>query len=312
MQSYLNLLEKILSEGNEKGDRTNTGTLSIFGHQIRFDLSKGFPLLTTKKVHMKSVIAELLWFLGGDTNIRSLLENKVNIWNDWRWKCFNEYQLEHLPVESHITEEAFLKQILADEDFAAKWGDIGKGYGHQWRRFGEATESIQLGFEKHTHVIKNGFDQISWVVNEIKNNPNSRRLIVTGWNPNEMNDVDLPQCHTLFQFYVNNNKLSCQLYMRSCDVFLGLPFNIASYGLLLLLVSQVCKMEVGEFIWVGGDIHLYSNHIEQAKLQLTRKPYDLCKVELNKNIDNIFDFKLDDIKVIDYIHHEAIKAPVAV
>lgn len=287
MHQYLDLLRLLKEQGKEKGDRTGTGTYSVFGHQMRFDLSKGFPLLTTKKVHFRSIAIELLWFLKGDTNVKYLQDNKVTIWDEW------------------ATAEQTAR-------FGRPEGELGPVYGHQWRNFGEITETVQIGFKEQTHVIRKGFDQISWVINEIKNNPNSRRLIVTGWNPQEAGDVALPPCHTLFQFFVHNKQLSCQLYQRSSDCFLGLPFNVASYALLTHMVAQVCDLEVGDFVWTGGDVHLYKNHMEQVELQLTREPLPLCQLKLNPEIKNIFDFKYEDIELVDYQSHPAIKAPVAV
>lgn len=280
MKQYLELLSHILNTGDDKGDRTGTGTRSVFGYQMRFNLADGFPLLTTKKVHIKSIVHELLWFLKGDTHVKYLQDNGVTIWDEW------------------ATAEQTAR-------FGRMAGDLGAVYGHQWRNFGAS---------KNTDGTYNadGFDQISWLINEIKTNPNSRRLIVSGWNPIEAGQVALPPCHTLFQFFVVNNKLSCQLYQRSADVFLGVPFNIASYALLTHMIAQVCNLQVGEFIWTGGDTHLYHNHIEQAKLQLSREPLTLCQLNLNPDIKDIFDFCFDDIKIENYQSHPAIKADVAV
>lgn len=280
MKQYLELLSHILNTGDDKGDRTGTGTRSVFGYQMRFNLADGFPLLTTKKVHIKSIVHELLWFLKGDTNVKYLQDNGVTIWNEW------------------ATAEQTAR-------FGRTAGDLGAVYGHQWRNFG-ATKNTDGTYNA------DGFDQISWLINEIKTNPNSRRLIVSGWNPIEAGQVALPPCHTLFQFFVVNNKLSCQLYQRSADVFLGVPFNIASYALLTHMIAQVCNLQVGEFIWTGGDTHLYHNHIEQAKLQLSREPLTLCQLNLNPDIKDIFDFCFDDIKIENYQSHPAIKADVAV
>lgn len=264
MKQYLDLLKKIISEGDIKGDRTGTGTKSIFGHQMRFNLQNGFPLLTTKKLHLKSIIYELLWFLKGDTNIKYLQEHGVRIWNEW-----------------------------ADEN-----GELGPVYGHQWRSWSNYNgETI---------------DQISQVVEMIKNNPNSRRLIVTAWNPAEVDKMALPPCHCLFQFYVANNKLSLQLYQRSADTFLGVPFNIASYSLLLMMMSQVTGYEAGDFIYTTGDTHLYLNHLEQAELQLQRVPKTLPQMLINKDVKNIFDFKYEDFKLINYDPYDHIKAKVSV
>ena len=252
MQQYLNLLNRILTEGTQKGDRTGTGTLSIFGHQMRFDLRDGFPLLTTKKLHLKSIIYELLWFLRGDTNVRYLQEHGVRIWNEW-----------------------------ADEN-----GELGPVYGHQWRSWPD---------------YKGGtIDQIKNVVDMIKHNPDSRRMLVTAWNPAEVKDMALPPCHCLFQFYVAEGRLSLQLYQRSADSFLGVPFNIASYALLLQMIAQVTGLEAGEFIHTTGDTHLYLNHLEQAKLQLTREPRPLPKMKINPDVKDIFDFKYEDFELIGY------------
>ena len=280
MKQYLELLTRILETGGDKGDRTGTGTRSVFGHQMRFDLSAGFPLLTTKKVHMKSIIHELLWFLKGDTCVDYLQANGVSIWDEW------------------ATAEQTAR-------FGRAEGELGPVYGHQWRNFG-ASKNADGAYNA------DGFDQITWLINEIKTNPNSRRLIVSGWNPAEAGQVALPPCHTLFQFFVIDGKLSCQLYQRSADVFLGVPFNIASYALLTHMIAQVCELDVGEFIWTGGDTHLYSNHFEQAKLQLSREPLPLCQLKLNPDIKDIFDFGFDDITIENYQSHPAIKAAVAV
>ena len=264
MKQYLDLLSHILENGNEKTDRTGTGTKSVFGYQMRFDLQKGFPLLTTKKLHTRSIFHELLWFLKGDTNIKYLHDNKVTIWDEW-----------------------------ADEN-----GDLGPVYGKQWRAWQGADGKIT--------------DQISQVVNQIKNSPDSRRMLVSAWNVGEVEQMALPPCHIVFQFYVANNKLSCQLYQRSADVFLGVPFNIASYALLTEMLAQVCGLEAGEFIHTLGDAHLYLNHLDQAKLQLSRTPYELPKLRLNPEVKDIFDFKYEDITIEDYVSHPHIKAEVAV
>ncbi|MBQ5891082.1 MAG: thymidylate synthase [Bacteroidales bacterium] len=264
MKQYLDLLSHILENGNEKTDRTGTGTKSVFGYQMRFDLQKGFPLLTTKKLHTRSIFHELLWFLKGDTNIKYLHDNKVTIWDEW-----------------------------ADEN-----GDLGPVYGKQWRAWQGADGKIT--------------DQISQVVNQIKNSPDSRRMLVSAWNVGEVEQMALPPCHIVFQFYVANNKLSCQLYQRSADVFLGVPFNIASYALLTAMIAQVCDLEPGEFIHTLGDAHLYLNHLDQARLQLSRTPYELPKLVLNPDVKDIFDFTYEDIKIENYVSHPHIKAEVAV
>ncbi|HBN14688.1 MAG: thymidylate synthase [Gammaproteobacteria bacterium] len=264
MKQYQDLLQRILDEGAEKSDRTGTGTLSVFGHQMRFDLQQGFPLVTTKKLHLRSIIHELLWFLSGDTNIRYLKENGVSIWDEW-----------------------------ADEN-----GDLGPVYGFQWRSWpGKDGQSV---------------DQISKVVEQIRNNPDSRRHMVVAYNPAYVDDMALPPCHSLFQFYVANGKLSCQLYQRSADTFLGVPFNIASYALLTHMMAQQCDLEVGEFIWTGGDTHLYSNHLEQARLQLTREPLPLPTLHIKRRPGSIFDYQFDDFEIQNYQSHPHISAPVAV
>jgi len=264
MRQYLDLLNYVKKNGIEKGDRTGTGTLSIFGYQMRFDLQEGFPLLTTKKIHLKSVIHELLWFLSGDTNIRYLKNNGVSIWDEW-----------------------------ADDN-----GDLGPVYGHQWRSWGaNSGETI---------------DQISELIDQLRINPDSRRLIVSAWNVGEIPKMKLPPCHAFFQFYVAQNKLSCQLYQRSADIFLGVPFNIASYALLTMMIAHVCGFECGEFVHTLGDAHIYANHMNQVNEQLKRSPKKLPKMIINKHIDNIFDFKFDDFELTDYDPHPLIKAPVAI
>lgn len=264
MQQYLELLNRVLNDGVYKDDRTGTGTFSVFGHQMRFDLSEGFPLVTTKKCHLKSIIHELLWFLQGDTNIKYLTDNGVTIWNEW-----------------------------ADEN-----GELGPVYGFQWRSWPNP----------HGDPI----DQIHKAQRTIRTNPNSRRIMVSAWNPAMVDEMALPPCHALFQFYVANGKLSCQLYQRSADIFLGVPFNIASYALLTMMMAQVCDLEPGEFIWTGGDCHLYSNHIEQACTQIKREPKPLPKMRLNPAINDIFDFHYDDFELTDYEHHSVLRAPIAV
>ncbi len=280
MKQYLDLMRHIRDNGTFKGDRTGTGTYSVFAHQMRFNLSDGFPLLTTKKVHLKSIIHELLWFLSGDTNVKYLQDHGVSIWNEW------------------ATAEQCAR-------FGRAEGELGAVYGHQWRNFG-ATQNADGSFSA------DGFDQIKTLIHDIKHNPNSRRLIVSGWNPAEANQVALPPCHTLFQFYVANGKLSCQLYQRSADVFLGVPFNIASYALLTMMIAQVCDLGLGDFVWTGGDCHLYSNHLEQTDLQLSREPLPLATMRLNPNVKDIFSFTFEDFTLENYQSHAAIKAPVAV
>ncbi|MGE0018750.1 MAG: thymidylate synthase [Draconibacterium sp.] len=264
MKQYLNLLETILNEGTKKSDRTGTGTISRFGHQLRFDLSEGFPVVTTKKLHLKSIIHELLWFLAGDTNIKYLTDNGVRIWNEW-----------------------------ADPD-----GNLGHIYGYQWR-------SWPTPDGKH-------IDQIMQVIDSIKNKPDSRRHLVSAWNVGDLDKMNLPPCHVLFQFYVADGKLSCQLYQRSADVFLGVPFNIASYALLTLMVAQVTGLKPGDFVHTFGDVHIYSNHVEQVKLQLTRQPFPLPQMKINPEVKNIFDFKFEDFELIGYQAHPHIKGEVAV
>ncbi|MGV3488783.1 MAG: thymidylate synthase [Tuberibacillus sp.] len=264
MRQYLDLCERILNEGHKKEDRTGTGTISVFGHQMRFNLQDGFPLLTTKKLHLRSIIHELIWFLHGDTNIAYLKENRVSIWDEW-----------------------------ADEN-----GELGPVYGHQWRSWpGKNGETI---------------DQISEVIEQIKRNPNSRRLIVTAWNPADIPDMALPPCHCLFQFYVNDGKLSCQLYQRSADVFLGVPFNIASYALLTHMIAHITGLEVGEFVHTLGDAHIYLNHLDQVRLQLTRDPRPLPELVINRDVDSIFDFKYEDFSIVGYDPHPHIKGEVSV
>ncbi len=264
MQQYQELLQHILDNGTQKHDRTGTGTISCFGYQMRFDLNKGFPMVTTKKLHLKSIVYELLWFLTGDTNVQYLKEHGVSIWNEW-----------------------------ADEN-----GNLGPVYGKQWRSWEGADGTV--------------VDQITDVINQIKTNPDSRRLIVSAWNVAELPKMALMPCHSLFQFYVADGKLSCQLYQRSADVFLGVPFNIASYALLTMMIAQVCDLQLGDFVHSFGDVHLYNNHIEQAQLQLTRIPYELPTMKLNPEVKDIFSFKFEDFSLENYEHHPHIKAPVAI
>lgn len=292
MKQYLDLCKKVLECGHYKNDRTKTGTISYFGAQMRFDLSEGFPLLTTKRVHLKSIIYELLWFIKGDTNIKYLVDHDVRIWNEWpfeKYRNSSDYQNE--------TIEEFVEKIKNENIFAQKYGDLGPVYGKQWRHFGNDDDFV---------------DQLKQVIEEIKKNPDSRRLIVCAWNPLEVSQMALPPCHSLFQFYVNDGKLSCMLYQRSADLFLGVPFNIASYALLTMMVAKVCHLEVGEFIHTLGDAHLYSNHLEQIHRQLTRTPRKLPKMMIHRNTDNIEDFEFEDFELVDYNPYKGIKGKVAV
>lgn len=288
MQQYIDLCNKVLKEGKVRKDRTGTGTKSIFGYQMRFDLSKGFPLLTTKKVYMKAIIYELLWILRGDTNIKYLVDNGVRIWNEWAYENFKKSE-----IYKNETMEEFVEKIKQDGDFAANYGDLGNVYGKQWRDF-------------------NGKDQLKEVIHLIKTNPDSRRILINAWNAAEIDTMALPPCHMMVQFYVQDGKLSGQLYQRSADIFLGVPFNIASYSLLIHLLAQVCDLEVGEFVHTFGDAHIYLDHIEQINEQISREPMPLCKIELNKEITDIEDFTYEDIKVVDYQSHPAIKGKVSV
>ncbi|MCW5906230.1 MAG: thymidylate synthase [Chitinophagales bacterium] len=293
MQQYLNLLQHILDKGVWKDDRTGTGTYSCFGYQMRFNLEDGFPLVTTKKVHTKSIIHELLWFLKGDTNIQYLCKNGVRIWDDWPYEKYKksvEFGGEDI--------KAFAQKVAADDAFAAKWGELGPVYGAQWRHWETADGKF--------------VDQISKLIEQIKANPTSRRLIVSAWNVPYIESMALPPCHSLFQFYVLEGKLSCQLYQRSADVFLGVPFNIASYALLTMMIAQVCGLGLGDFVHTFGDVHLYSNHIEQAKLQLSRDPRPLPKMHINPAVKDIFSFTYEDFTLSDYNPHPHIAAEVAV
>lgn len=292
MKQYLDLLRHVLEHGTRKEDRTGTGTLSVFGHQMRFHLAEGFPLLTTKKVFLKGIIHELLWFLAGDTNIKYLVDNGVGIWNEWPHAAYVKR------TGDHITLADFVARIRDDVEFAHQWGGIGPGYGHQWRSWPTPDGGT--------------IDQISQVVQQIRDNPDSRRLIVSAWNVAEVDDMALPPCHTLFQFYVADGRLSCQLYQRSADIFLGVPFNIASYALLTLMVAQVTGLKPGDFVHTLGDAHLYRNHLEQARTQLARAPYPLPQMQINPAVTSLFDFKFEDFALVGYQCHPAIKAPVAV
>lgn len=325
MKQYLELMKKVLAEGTEKNDRTGTGTLSIFGHQMRFNLQEGFPLVTTKRCHLRSIIHELLWFLNGDTNTKYLTDNHVTIWDEWALK---EDILQRNPLSNfeRICEyskmsgqaidsirkilnglssieagHAWLdeKNVPTHKDVVLKAkGDLGPVYGKQWRSW----------------PTPNGgsIDQISQVMKQLKNDPDSRRIIVSAWNVGELDQMALAPCHAFFQFYVANGKLSCQLYQRSCDVFLGLPFNIASYALLVHMMAQQLDMEVGEFIWTGGDTHIYKNHLEQCNLQLTREPHKLPKLVIKRKPKDLFSYNFEDFEIEGYESHPAIKAPVAV
>jgi len=264
MKQYLDLMQDILENGAHKSDRTGTGTYSVFGRQLRFDLQAGFPLVTTKKLHLRSIIHELLWFLKGDTNVKYLRDNGVTIWDEW-----------------------------ADEN-----GDLGPVYGSQWRSWPTPDGR--------------SIDQITQVINQIRQKPDSRRHIVTAWNPAEVDNMALPPCHALFQFYVADGKLSCQLYQRSADFFLGVPFNIASYALLTHIFAEQCDLLPGEFVWTGGDVHLYSNHIEQARLQLSREPHSLPQLVIKRKADSVFDYQFEDFEIVNYVSHPSIKAPIAV
>ncbi len=304
---YLDLIERIKNEGARKTDRTGTGTLSLLGHQMRFDLSKGFPLLTTKKVPIKSIIHELIWFLNGDTNLKYLADNNVHIWDEWPYKAY--LIKNNIPVPQTGSEEwntgikKFIEDIKSDENFAKEYGNLGPIYGYQWRSWPTPNGG---------HI-----DQLKNVIEQIKKTPDSRRLIVSAWNVadiDEMAKAGLPPCHCFFQFYVADGKLSCQLYQRSCDTFLGLPFNIASYSILVMVIAQITGLELGEFVWTGGDTHLYVNHLEQADLQLSRRndlrPMPTMKINPDKK--NLEDFNITDFELVDYNPHDSIKAPIAV
>jgi thymidylate synthase len=298
MKQYLDLLQRILDEGVDKADRTGVGTRSIFGHQMRFDLAQGFPLLTTKKVNFPAVVHELLWIVAGDTNIRYLVRNNVNIWNEWPFQAWLEAEglaaqfPKYTPAWSGKMKE-FVAKVRDDEAFATRWGDLGPVYGAQWRNF-------------------HGRDQLAEVVDGIRRNPDSRRLIVSAWNPPQLEAMALPPCHVLFQFYVAQGKLSLQMYQRSCDVFLGVPFNIASYALLAHLVAHVTGLQPGHFVHTLGDAHLYRNHLDQARLQLTREPRPLPRVGLDPAVKSLEAFRPEHIQLQGYDPHPWIPAPVAV
>ncbi|WP_440895689.1 thymidylate synthase [Amphibacillus sp. Q70] len=314
-QAYLDLCQAVLDQGNKKGDRTGTGTRSIFGAQMRFNLQEGFPLLTTKKVNFKLIATELIWFIRGDTNIQYLLKNNNNIWNEWafkKWVESEEYKGPDMTNFGHrsLTDVTFNEQyqkqiaqfkerIIEDDDFARKYGELGPVYGKQWREWKTSTgETI---------------DQLKEVIEGIQTNPDSRRHLVTAWNPEDVpSNMALPPCHALFQFYVADGKLSCQLYQRSADIFLGVPFNIASYALLTHLIAFECGLEVGEFVHTLGDAHIYQNHIDQVNEQLSRTSYALPELKINPNLSSIFDVELADLSIENYQSHPAIKAPIAV
>ena len=301
MHQYLELMRHVQRNGLERQDRTGIGTKSIFGYQMRFDLSAGFPLVTTKKIHFKSVVHELLWFVRGDTNIRYLIENGVSIWNDWPFENWlRESKVKgDLSIQSKGREEQmseFVERIKVDKEFARKFGDLGPVYGKQWRNF-------------------EGVDQLEQVIKDIKTNPNSRRHVVSAWNPREipvMIKSGLPPCHTLFQFYVSEGKLSCQLYQRSADIFLGVPFNIASYALLTSMVAHICELGLGDFVHTFGDAHLYLTHSRQVELQLAREPLPQPKLRINPEVTDVAEFVYEDFELLGYAPHDAIRAPVAV
>ena len=301
MKQYLDLMRHIRDAGVRKEDRTGTGTMSIFGYQMRFPLEESFPLVTTKKVHLKSIIHELLWFIQGDTNIRYLVQNGVNIWNDWPFQSWLRETGQDKDFSMYSTEwreqkKLFVERVKVDEPFAAQYGELGPVYGHQWRNF-------------------EGVDQLSQLVTDIQNNPDSRRLIVSAWNPKDipvMAKSGLPPCHTLFQFYVSEGRLSCPLYQRSADVLLGVPFNIASYALLTLMIAHVTGLRPGDFVHTFGDAHLYSNHLEQVEEQLSREPRSLPVMAINPSVKDLFSFQFDDFELQGYDPHPPISAPVAV
>ncbi|MFJ7972509.1 thymidylate synthase [Psychrobacillus sp. NPDC096389] len=314
MDQYLTLCKHIMENGVEKGDRTGTGTKSVFGYQMRFDLVEGFPLLTTKKTAFRLVVSELLWFIKGDTNVKSLIEVNNHIWDDWafeKWVKSDDYtgpdmtnfgvRAANDPDFKAIVDEQmdiFCAKIVEDDQFAAEFGDLGPVYGRQWRSWpAQNGETI---------------DQLQKVIEQIKHNPDSRRHIITAWNPAEVDDMALPPCHAFMQFYVANGKLSCQLYQRSADVFLGVPFNIASYALLTHLIAKECNLEVGEFVHTLGDAHLYANHMDQVETQLARTPRSLPTLSLSDEKASIFDYEIEDIKIEGYDPHPSIKAPIAV
>lgn len=309
MDQYLQMLKHILEKGVDREDRTGVGTRSVFGYQTRYNLEQGFPLLTTKKIFMKGIIHELLWFLSGNTNIRYLVQNKVNIWNEWAFQKYIEKNdlKNDFPMYSDAWKEKlnwFVEQILVEEEFAKQWGDLGPVYGKQWRCWEAADGTV--------------VDQIADVIDQIKNNPQSRRILISGWNIGEIMRLVKdktgapPPCHTLFQFYVHDGKLSCQLYQRSADVFLGVPFNLASYSLLTYMIAHITGLRPGEFVHTFGDLHMYRNHIDQVKEQLQRSPKPLPKLSIVRDVKHIDDFRFEDFKLEGYDPHPPIKAPIAV
>lgn len=305
MKQYLDLLQHVSEKGVVKTDRTGTGTRSVFGYQMRFDLSLGFPLLTTKKMAIRALTHELLWFLKGDSNLQYLVENNVHLWDEWPFKAYLVRTGKPVPVvhsDGWNTEIAeFVERVKTDDKFAKEYGNLGPIYGYQWRSWPTPDGR---------HI-----DQISEMIRQIRETPDSRRMVVSAWNVadiDEMAKAGLPPCHCLFQFYVAEGKLSCQLYQRSCDTFLGIPLNIASYSLLTMMMAHVCSLDPGEFVWTGGDVHIYNNHAEQVALQLTRNPFPLPTMKLNPKVKNLFDFTIEDFSLQNYRCHDAIKAPIAV
>jgi len=292
MRQYHELMERVLREGSDKSDRTGTGTRSVFGHQMRFDLAKGFPMITTKKLHLKSILHELIWFISGDTNIRYLCQNGVRIWDDWPFATYSKSA-----DYDGIDIKEFSARIAADANFAAKWGDLGPVYGFQWRFWPGPNGPV---------------DQLRDVLEGIRSNPDGRRHIVSAWNPGYIDQMALPPCHAFFQFYVADGKLSCQLYQRSADIFLGVPFNIASYALLLHMMAQDLGLQVGDFVHSLGDAHIYSNHTDQVRLQLSRDLRPLPTLSLNPSVKSLFDFRYEDVALLNYDPHPHIPAPVAV
>jgi thymidylate synthase len=292
MRQYHELMDRVLREGIDKSDRTGTGTRSVFGHQMRFDLAEGFPMVTTKKLHLKSILHELIWFISGDTNIRYLCQNGVRIWDDWPFATYAKSA-----DYDGIDMKEFAARIAADADFAAKWGDLGPVYGYQWRFWPGPNGPV---------------DQLRDVLEGIRRNPDGRRHIVSAWNPGYIDQMALPPCHAFFQFYVVDGKLSCQLYQRSADIFLGVPFNIASYALLIHMMAQDLGLGVGDFVHTLGDAHIYSNHMDQVRLQLSREPRALPTLKLNPSVTSLFDFSFEDVELVGYDPHPHIPAPVAV